>query len=353
MDPASHATFAVTLVEALGARAERDGTIVRGAVMAAVLGALSPDIDAAVMLFGWDRYLRVHEVWTHTVVGASVCGLLTGALVWLFVRRRYWTLALCASIAANSHVLLDLLSSARLKPGWPLIDTVVSLPVVAMADPWMLTLCVIGAFSVRFARDSGRGAAIALGLIAAFVAAKGTLGYVAVGRYREMTRHIGAPVIARVIEAEWATMTRWRVSDATATQLRVWTTSAAQPPRLVLSHPRTRESELVTRSRSFSTVANFLAVHELTFPTVVHDSPPDTSRTTPSIHDSLPDTNRAATIFWSDIRFCWKPDRPGTPLACGLWFGGEIGADGRLGREIVKIGSFTQIRGTAPTAGSR
>jgi membrane-bound metal-dependent hydrolase YbcI (DUF457 family) len=324
MDPVSHATFGVTLVEALGVRTARETTIARGATMAAILGALSPDTDALVMPFGWDRYLRIHEIGTHTIIGAIGCGLLTAGLVWLFIRRRYWVLALCASVTALSHVLLDLLSSARLKPGWPVVDTVVSFPVVAMADPWLLALCIVGALAVRFTRDPPRGAAVALGLIAAFVVAKGTLGLVALRTYDAATRRLGVPVVARVVEAEWAAPTTWRVSDATSAHLRVWRTSLTEAPRLELAWPRAPEPEVVTRSRSFSTVRNFLASHELTFFTVTGSTP--------------------ATVLWSDIRFCWKPDAPDAPIACGLWFGGEIGSDGQLLREIVRIGTFTQSR---------
>src|SRR5262245_59274465 len=147
MDPLSHAAYGVTLVRTLRSDPARGVRSARAAVLAATLGALSPDIDAVVMPFGWDRYLRVHEIGTHSIVGAIVCGLITGALVWIFKgrasedrRREYSILAAYASVAALSHVLLDLLSSARLKPGWPFIDTVVSLPIVAMADPWMLAL---------------------------------------------------------------------------------------------------------------------------------------------------------------------------------------------------------------------
>jgi membrane-bound metal-dependent hydrolase YbcI (DUF457 family) len=339
MDPASHATFGVTIVRALGFDEARGTDRVRGPVMATVLGALAPDIDAIVMPFGWDRYLRIHEIGTHTIVGAIVCGLLTAGLVWFFVNCRYRTVALCASVGALSHVLLDLLSSARLKPGWPFVDTVISLPVVAMADPWLLALCIIGALAVRFSCDSPRGAAIGLGLIAAFVVAKGTLGYGAIARYQEAIDNLGEPAIARAIEAKWAALAEWRVSDATATHLRVWRASVAQAPRLELSWRKKPESQLAARSRGFSTVSNFLAAHEFTF------------------WVAAPPSAAPATILWSDIRFCWNPDAPGAAivepivdapergrLACGLWFGGEIGADGRLGTEIVRIGRFTQTR---------
>ena len=66
MDPVSHASFGRTLVAALGTHQASSDRPVRGTVVAAVLGALSPDIDSIVMPFGWDRYLRVHETATHS-----------------------------------------------------------------------------------------------------------------------------------------------------------------------------------------------------------------------------------------------------------------------------------------------
>jgi hypothetical protein len=62
-------------------------------------------------------------------------------------------------------------------------------------------------------------------------------------------------------------------------------------------------------------------------------------------------------VLWSDIRFCWDPDRPGaaqlepivrsaegTRVACALWFGGEFDAQGAAIREVVRIAGFSQSR---------
>ena len=147
---------------------------------AAVLGSLSPDIDAALMPFGWDRYLRVHEVGTHTIAGTLACALVAAAVVYFFARpTRYAALALSAWIGAASHVLLDVLSGARLRPAWPFVDTVVSVPLVAMADPWLLALCVAGPVALWVAgRSRERRAGVAvLAAIAVFLARKGGAGH--------------------------------------------------------------------------------------------------------------------------------------------------------------------------------
>ena len=109
------------------------------------------------MPFGWDIYLRVHEVGTHTAIGTAACGLLTGSVVSLFARRvQLWTLAGAAWVGAMSHVLLDLVSSARIRVLWPFDDRTVSLPLVAMADPWLAALLIAGVSATMLARARRR-----------------------------------------------------------------------------------------------------------------------------------------------------------------------------------------------------
>ena len=65
MDPLSHVIFGRTLIAL-----DRRGRFGAGAVAAAALGALAPDIDAIAIWRGWDVYLRVHEIGTHSIVGS-------------------------------------------------------------------------------------------------------------------------------------------------------------------------------------------------------------------------------------------------------------------------------------------
>jgi membrane-bound metal-dependent hydrolase YbcI (DUF457 family) len=326
MDPVSHAAFARTLI-ALGS-----DRLVRGSVTAAVVGALSPDLDAIVMPFGWDRYLRIHEIGTHTIVGTLGCALLVAAVVRTFARGSpYLPLTAAAWIGAASHILLDLLSSARLKPAWPLVDAVVSLPAVAMADPYLLALCVAGPVSIWLTRERQEcSARMAVSLIAVFLLAKGVLGFVAFASYRDATRVSGAPVEARVIEAAWASLTEWRVLDRTSLAVRQWRVRAGSGAELLLEQPVGSAEPIVERSRSLSTVRNFLSVHALAF------------ATTRPTADGL-------QVLWSDIRFCWNAGATREPrLDCALWFGGDYDHSGRPLREIVQVITFTQTRAAGP-----
>jgi membrane-bound metal-dependent hydrolase YbcI (DUF457 family) len=336
MDPLSHVSLGRTLVGVLGPRDA--GGPRSGAIAAAVLGALAPDIDSVLMPFGWDRYLRFHEIGLHTIVGTVVCGLLTAGVVRVFARSSYRGLVFCAWLGAVSHVLLDLLSSARLRPGWPIVDTVVSLPVVAMADPWLLSLCVAGAVTFWLGR-SGRSTRIALAATVAFVLAKASAGAVAFSGYQTARDRAGEPVQARAIEAEWASLTRWRVLDRTPERLRVWNAETGKEAALLFAWPLPEESDAIRSSRSLSTVRNFLRAHQLGFAA------------------ALPQDDGRTLVLWSDIRFCWDPGVRGSlqldpivaspvagRIACALWFGGEFDAAGRAVREIVKVGGFTQSR---------
>jgi len=344
MDPVSHAAFARTLIGALTSTRQLNRPL-RGCIVAAVLGSLSPDLDAVLMPFGWDRYLRLHEVGTHTIAGTLACALLTAAVVHVFARpARFSLLPFSAWIGAASHVLLDLLSGARLRPGWPFVDTVMSVPLVAMADPYLLALCLAGAAGLWICGTSrGRHAGVAvLAVIALFLFAKAALGILAFSNYRRASDRSQQIVLARAVEAKWASLNTWYVFDRTESHLRCWRAGAGGAHE-VFSLPVGPESTVVSSSRSLSTVRNFLSAHELGFAV------------------TLPRGEGRTLVLWSDIRFCWDPTLPearkleptfrsasgNTRIACGLWFGGELDTDGRPRLEVVKVGGFTQTR--APT----
>ena len=353
MDPVSHAALGRTLVSAFRATSSPRPT--RAAAAAAVLGSLSPDIDCVLMPFGWDIYLRAHEVGTHSITGALACGMLVAALVRALARQSaYRELAAAACIGAASHVALDLVSSARLRPAWPAVDAIASLPLVAMADPWLFALCTIGPLAIWKARrrrpstptaassvETG-AARLAVAAIAIFLVVKAALGAAAIARYEREQAVRQRPVITRVVEAEWASLLTWRIFDRTPEALRAWRASAGGAVEQTLAWPIEPESSAVAASRALTTVRNFLRAHELGF--AVTGSTP---------HDRI-------AVMWSDIRFCWsgsaaKPALPeraisragAAPIACALWFGGELSGNGTPIRQIVRVGGLIQTRDPA------
>jgi len=246
-------------------------------------------------------------------------------------------LVAAAAIGSLSHLTLDVVSGARIRLFWPVADPHVSLPLVAMADPILLTLLVLAVIALAvFGRPRQRVvSALALGVIALFLTAKGVLAINAVRAYE--SARPPEPVEARVIEAGWGTLREWTVSDRTADNVRAWRVTAGVPGADLLLHwPRPRLEGLVAASTAWPTVRNFQRPHNLQLATVAARS------------------NGHLTVLWSDVRFCWdaniRPatgDQPvllaadGRRIACGLWFGGEVDADGRLVRQVVQDRAVT------------
>jgi membrane-bound metal-dependent hydrolase YbcI (DUF457 family) len=354
MDPVSHAALGRTLFAAIASTPRST----RAPLVAAVLGSLSPDLDFVLMPFGWDIYLRAHEIFTHTVIGTLCCALATGAAVRLFARRsHYRPLVRAAWLGASSHVFLDVVSGARLRPGWPATDAVASLPLVAMADPWLLMLCLagpVGLITARWWRSRGadraqraepaaadkRVALASLAAIAVFLLVKGGLGFLAVSAYDSARTSSGEAIWTRAVEAQWASLHAWYVFDRRPTFLRSSRVTASGHVDEVLRWPLEPETAAVTASRSLPTVRNFLRIHDLGFAV------------------SSAERDGRVRVLWSDIRFCWDPAEPDAPamtsdlraesgggaIACALWFGGDFDAAGRPLRQVVKVGGLTQTR---------
>jgi membrane-bound metal-dependent hydrolase YbcI (DUF457 family) len=353
VDPVSHVIFSQTLVTAVG----RQPATSRLRAAAAVLGALAPDSDAVAMPFGWDLYLRAHEVGTHTIAGSLVLACLIAALLKLLanvkrsgVRRspsaRFIDLLWPAWLGCLSHVILDIVSGAQIRIAWPLPGGHVSLPLVAMADPWLIAVFTAGAITLAVARSQRRRAAVAvIAIVAMFLGGKGVQLARALPTLADAMT--GTPAITRVIEARWGSLTEWYAFERHAEVLQQWQIGAGAAPRLLLAWPVLSESALSERSRSLATVQNFLAVHGLGFAVEV------------------PQGDSGTRVLWSDIRFCWHPgvDADADPslqpvptmntaegetrIACGLWFGGAFDGEGRPLRQLVKVGGWWQERALA------
>ena len=115
MDPFSHVAFGRTLAALHTPRVRARGTI-----PAVVLGALAPDADAVLMPFGWDIYLRAHEVGTHSALGSLAIAALTALVVRVSVRgSRYPALVAAAWAGGLSHLALDCYWTPELSPHTP------------------------------------------------------------------------------------------------------------------------------------------------------------------------------------------------------------------------------------------
>src|SRR3954471_22411258 len=102
MDPLTHIVVGRALVAAAGPHAKPQSFAIGAA---AILGALSPDIDSGLAFAGWDRYLRMHQAGTHSLPGALFMACCAAALVRLCSRHSSWAaLLVAAGAGAASHV---------------------------------------------------------------------------------------------------------------------------------------------------------------------------------------------------------------------------------------------------------
>jgi membrane-bound metal-dependent hydrolase YbcI (DUF457 family) len=329
MDPVSHALFGRALVATVRTPAARS----RGLAAAAVLGALSPDIDCVFMPVGWDIYLRVHSVGTHSLIGALAVAALTGGFVHLLVRSSAFALLTAAVAGALSHLLLDVICGAPLQLLWPISTREFALPLVAMADPWLLGMLVFATVAFTARRNTASDARRLVAAITLFLAAKGALLYVALNQPHTIER--GGIAAASMVTARWGSLRDWYVFDRTATRLLKWRiTALGGPATTEISWPLPAESTLVRASRSLDTVRNFLDVHRFAF-----------------AREQATDLDRRL-VMWSDVRFCAVVSggegrvaaAASEHLDCQLWVGGVFGRDGRAIAQQVRIGGFVQNR---------
>lgn len=332
MDPVSHVIFGRTLIAL-----DRRSRLGRSAVAAAALGAIAPDIDAIAIWRGWDVYLRVHEVGTHSIAGSFALACATAMLVHSLTRGgRYAALLLAAWMGTSSHVIFDLISGAHMRIGWPVLQGRLSIPLVAMADPWLVAICTLGAAAlwvVRGRPSPMAGAVIAA--IAAFLALKGAVMAFALPQWTAATKT--DTVISHAVAASWGALTKWDVFDRTPHALRQWRVDAlADRATLVLAYPLRAYPPIVDTSRRLDTVRNFLEMHQLGF----------------AIATAL--ENGHTRVLWSDIRYCTAgPARipevsNEPPIDCALWFGGTFDSEGRPLTQIVRVGGWLQARPAVP-----
>jgi membrane-bound metal-dependent hydrolase YbcI (DUF457 family) len=332
MDPLSHVIFGRTLIAL-----DRHGRFGPGTAAAAALGAVAPDIDAIAIWRGWDVYLRVHEMGTHSIAGSLAVACATATLLYrVKTGRRYAALFLAAWVGALSHVVFDLVSGASIKLGWPLAHGRLSVPFVAMADPWLITICAAGAAGLWVSRRRMFPVAAAVvAAITAFLAIKGALMAIAVPQWAVATDT--DTIVHHAVEASWSSLTRWHVFDRTPLALRTWRVDAlADRATLLHTYPLHGGTPVIDASRSLDTVRNFLATHQHGF----------------AVATAL--ENGETRVLWSDIRYCiagsgfTTESGDGAPVTCALWFGGTFDRDGRPLTQIVHVGAWLQTRPAEP-----
>jgi len=324
MDPLTHVVIGRAVVAAGG-----DGRRSRAIGAAAILGALSPDIDSVIAFSGWDRYVRAHQFGTHSILGTMTMAAVTAVVVErsanALARRpdeprakasaeRFPTIFGAALAGALSHIALDLISGARIAILWPLLSRRVSLPLVAMADPWLVVISILWLLMLWPARiEVRRASQVVVSATVIFLCFKAAMLGVAL-RHVEVAADGG-----RAVEARWGSLTDWFVFERSHDEVRMRSIASRGPAVFVLARPLGADTPLVQASRSLEDVRNFLAVHEFAFPA-----------------ETKEDDGRVS-VMWSDLRYCWS-------TGCGVWVGGTFDVTGRAIAQEIRVGSVVQRR---------
>jgi membrane-bound metal-dependent hydrolase YbcI (DUF457 family) len=328
MDPVTHA------IAARMAASIARSPLPRAAAVLSVAAGLAPDLDAIFMPAGWDVYLRVHEVGTHSAVGGVLLAAAMAAAWRPFTALAFRPLFVTAVIAVSTHILLDVISGATIRVGWPVLGGRTAIGLVAMADPWLAVPVVVALLIALVSKwRVDRVAPVTFMLLAAILGTKWISRQMALAEYQTVADRAA---VSRDVHAQWSSLTRWWVYEQTSDRLRLWDIDSWRPATTrVLDRERAHPGQMIEGEAELWSVHNFLLAHHL--PIRV------SSR-----------TDASTTVFWSDLRFCFAPDprsgpRPGSRLrptedaiACGVWFGGELDPSGRIVGQFVTIGDFVQ-----------
>jgi membrane-bound metal-dependent hydrolase YbcI (DUF457 family) len=338
VDPVSHAAFGYTIARAVRPPMSR-------LAAAACIGALAPDADALSMPFGWDVYLRIHEVGTHALLGVAPVAFLVAIAVRGHSTQPIRPLFHTSLVAVLSHLALDVVSGARIQIGWPLVSGRTRLPLVAMAEPWVIVLCVLGAATIAKCTTHARRAACVV--LVALIVVLTLKGVWLVQVLKELNGKTDNPVAmeTRIVQSRWATLREWNVFSRSAMRFTHMTLSPGRFPLLIAEWPIDPDVPLAMRSRRLDSVRNLLSMHELAFAR------------------ERPVENGTTEVLWSDIRYCWQPPADANDasqrgpltlgngrarIACALWVGGTFDGSGRALNQRVQIFGLWQTRPARP-----
>lgn len=126
----------------LVSRAQRNGDR-SSLMMAGLIGALTPDLDAIAGLWDPMAAVTVHRTATHSFLGGAVIAVLVAGLVWGFRRQNFARLFCFAYLGLLSHIGLDFLTSFGTAFLWPLSDRRFALAQHYLIDP-IFTIIALG-----------------------------------------------------------------------------------------------------------------------------------------------------------------------------------------------------------------
>ena len=231
MDPVSHVAFGYTVAKAVRPAVPR-------LALAASLGALAPDVDAVFMPAGWDIYLRAHEIGTHSLIGSVAVAFAVAVVVRGRTRAPVFPLFQIAQLAVASHLALDAVSGARFQWAWPFFEVRTLVPLVAMAEPWVIALLTFGLAAVL--ASSQRVRRTAQGVVLIFAVCLALKGLWLVEALRTLDGGVIGPMSVRIVEASWFSLRQWNVFGRTSSDLVQIRIQPDGQPTLLASWPSTQ-----------------------------------------------------------------------------------------------------------------
>ena len=209
MDPFTHALTSFAL-ERAGLR-----RVSRSALPILLIAGVAADVDLLTYFTGANAYFHCHYAVLHSFLGSAILVLIAALGFWIFDRGakrpplRFSRVLILCLIAAALHVLLDYFGAEGVQLLWPFHMRWFSLDWLPELDPWIIAILLIGSLlpalfrlvteeiSSRKQKHSiSKGAAVALALMAVYIAGRAVLHHSAIQTLLEHDYHGAAPLVA-------------------------------------------------------------------------------------------------------------------------------------------------------------
>lgn len=157
------------LAGALIARLGPSEKLGAGATACAVVCAVLPDVDYALLLVSPDAYYLHHREVTHSLLGGLVLATVVAAVAYAAARKGFWAFWGVSFAGFLSHVLLDACTPFGTELLYPFSHARFAWDVLFLVDPWFSAVVFL-AVAVGFApkwrsRAALWGLALAIGYI--------------------------------------------------------------------------------------------------------------------------------------------------------------------------------------------
>jgi len=140
MDPITHAVVGMLI----GTKAGAGISLANGAMVASTLGAVAPDFDIVVQLWGDYAYLKQHRIFSHSLPGLALISLgIAGILSFIYPETGFWTLGLWSMLGALSHTFLDVFNSYGVGALWPIHRKKYTANLLTIFDPVLFSLAIL------------------------------------------------------------------------------------------------------------------------------------------------------------------------------------------------------------------